>query len=303
MTRSGGPDLNLLVPLEALLEERNLTHAGHRLNTSQPAMSEILARLRRHYDDELLHRVGRTYELTPFARRLLPQVRAALEQAGRFTGSAVDFAPADSTRAFSVVSSDYALAILVEPLLKRLEAVAPGIRVDFEPLPYQFGDTGHRVLDRDVMVAPVDIGVPGLHRALFSDRFVCIADRNNPRLREGRLTRDDLEQLPHAVANTKDQPGEPRSRVMSELGLDCTVDVVCHSHLPLPFVVSGTDLLAFVPERLARLCDPELDVVVVEIPLPEITFTEAVHWHPYHVNDPGLRWLIGVLVDVAREVR
>ncbi|MFJ3800045.1 LysR family transcriptional regulator [Streptomyces sp. NPDC090088] len=302
MTRSGSPDLNLLVSLEALLEERNLTHAGHRLNTSQPAMSETLARLRRHYDDELLHRVGRTYELTPFASRLLPQVRAAVAAARRFTGSVVDFDPTKSTRAFSVVSSDYALAVLVEPLLKCLAVVAPSIRVDFEPLPYQFGDTGHRVVDRDVMVAPVEIGVPGLHRILFSDRFVCIVDRNNPRLRDGRLNRQDLEELPHAVANIKDQMGEPRSRVLTELGLDCTIDVVCHSHLPLPFVVSGTDLLAFVPERLTRHCDPELNLVVADVPLPEITFIEAAHWHPHHLNDPGLRWLISLLVEVAGEL-
>nr|WP_277349469.1 LysR family transcriptional regulator [Streptomyces sp. S3(2020)] len=291
-----------MVPLQAMLEERNLTRAGLRLNTSQPAMSDILAKLRRHYGDELLHRVGRTYELTPFARLLLPQVSAALERAGRFAATAIDFDPADSSRTFSIVASDYALTVLVQRILQRLEEVAPGVRVDFEPLPHQFTDTSHRVRERDLMVAPLDAGVPGRHRALFSDHFVCLADRSNPRLRDGRLTREDLEELPHAVANIRQQPEEPRSRVMAELGLDCTVDVVCHSHLPLPFVVSGTDLLAFVPERLARRCDPELNLVVAEVPLPPVTFTEAAHWHPHHVNDPGLRWLIGILMDAGRAV-
>ncbi|MFD4510269.1 LysR family transcriptional regulator [Streptomyces sp. NPDC058457] len=76
----GAIDLSLLVPLEALLEEKNVTHAGFRLNTSQSAMSGSLARLRRHFNDELLVRVGREYELTPLAERLLPVVQASLRK-------------------------------------------------------------------------------------------------------------------------------------------------------------------------------------------------------------------------------
>ena len=71
----GGTDLNLLLPLKVLLEEGNVTRAGQRLELSQPAMSASLARLRRRFDDELLVRAGRDYELTPFARDLLPEVQ------------------------------------------------------------------------------------------------------------------------------------------------------------------------------------------------------------------------------------
>ena len=73
----GGTDLNLLLPLKVLLEEGNVTRAGQRLELSQPAMSAALARLRRRFDDELLVRAGRDYELTPFARDLLPEVQHA----------------------------------------------------------------------------------------------------------------------------------------------------------------------------------------------------------------------------------
>ena len=74
----GGTDLNLLLPLKVLLEEGNVTRAGQRLELSQPAMSAALARLRRRFDDELLVRAGRDYELTPFARDLLPEVQHAV---------------------------------------------------------------------------------------------------------------------------------------------------------------------------------------------------------------------------------
>ena len=79
----GGTDLNLLLPLKVLLEEGNVTRAGQRLDLSQPAMSAALARLRRRFDDELLVRSGRDYELTPFAQDLLPEVQHAARLMGR----------------------------------------------------------------------------------------------------------------------------------------------------------------------------------------------------------------------------
>ncbi len=75
----GGTDLNLMVALKALLEEGNVTKAGAKIGKSQPAMSTALARLRRHYQDELLVRVGRDYELTPFAKALVPSVQQTLQ--------------------------------------------------------------------------------------------------------------------------------------------------------------------------------------------------------------------------------
>ena len=84
-------DLNLLVALAALLEERNLTRAGEKTNMSQPAMSGALARLRRHFDDELLVRDGREYRLTPLAARLLPEVHDALRQVERTLDARPEF--------------------------------------------------------------------------------------------------------------------------------------------------------------------------------------------------------------------
>jgi DNA-binding transcriptional LysR family regulator len=120
-------DLNLLVALGALLEERNLTRAGEKTNMSQPAMSGALARLRRHFDDELLVRDGRQYQLTPLAHRLLPDVRDALRQVERTLEARPEFDLA-STRTFSLAMSDYAVTVLVDPLLRRVQELAPGSR-------------------------------------------------------------------------------------------------------------------------------------------------------------------------------
>ena len=126
----GGVDLNLLLPLKVLLEEGNVTRAGQRLDVSQPAMSAALARLRRRFDDELLVRAGRDYELTPFAVELLPEVQRAVRLLARALQVEESFDPATSDRVFRVAMSDYALAVVHERLVALIGAQAPGVRLE-----------------------------------------------------------------------------------------------------------------------------------------------------------------------------
>src|SRR3984885_15564738 len=111
--KEGGPvtedldiDLNLLLALGALLEDRNLTRAGERIGMSQPAMSAALARLRRHFGDDLLEREGRGDQRTVFGEQLLPAVREALRQLDATMQRSPKFEPADSDREFSIAASD-----------------------------------------------------------------------------------------------------------------------------------------------------------------------------------------------------
>ena len=109
-------DLNLLPHLQVLLELRNISRAAERLQLSQPATSAAMARLRRHFDDELLVRNGRTYDLTPFAQSLVPLVDEAMLHIQRATRVRSGFDPATSEREFVIAASDYAAALIVGPL-------------------------------------------------------------------------------------------------------------------------------------------------------------------------------------------
>src|SRR6204780_3198352 len=115
----GGTDLNLMVALKALLEEGNVTKAGAKIGKSQPAMSTALARLRRHYKDELLVRVGRDYELTPFARALIPSVQQTLQCVELALDNGRRFDPATSRHTFRINATDYVITVLAEVLLRR----------------------------------------------------------------------------------------------------------------------------------------------------------------------------------------
>jgi len=286
----GAIDLNLLVALEALLEEKNVTHAGVRLSTSQSAMSGSLARLRRHFNDELLVRVGREYELTPLAERLLPVVQASLYKAEEALSLTRRFEPERSRQRFSVVMSDYLMTVFVEPLLRAIAEQAPGIRIDFHPLVPGQPETETHLRCHDLMMVPLGYQLPGISEAVMHDRFVCIVDPDNPRLKDGRLTLRDLAEMPHA-ASAFGKSLTPADRQLETLGITPRVQVSAPGFSVLPFLVGGTDLVAMVPERLARRFEGFARCVAVPAPFPDVPLVEAMYWHHNRHSDPAHRWL------------
>ncbi|MBV9795475.1 MAG: LysR family transcriptional regulator [Actinobacteria bacterium] len=295
----GGTDLNLVVALKALLEEGNVTRAGAKIGKSQPAMSTALARLRRHYQDELLVRVGRDYELTPFARALVPSVQQTLSSVELALDTGRRFDPATSQHRFRLTATDYALTVLGEPLLRRIGAAAPGVRLDFDSIPVDMHESDHGLMHCDALIAPRGFGFPGAHEHLFRDRFVCVADPANPRLGDGRLDLADLEALPHAVRSCGGTHVAPADRVLDELGVRRHVQVTTVGWLPLPFLVAGTDLVAVIPERLAQGVGVPLGLAVVEPPFGRVELIETLWWHPDRAGTAEHAWLRRTLTEVA----
>lgn len=297
-------DLNLLMALAALLEGHNLTRAAEKTNMSQPAMSGALARLRRHFDDELLVRDGRGYRLTPLAERLLPDVREALRQVERTLDARPEFDPATSTRTFSLIMSDYAVTVLIDPLLRRAHEVAPGVGLTISPMPPDLHESDRALLQHDLMIGPLGFTFPGESTVIFKDRWVCIADPANPRLAKGEVTLSDIAELPLALATFGQPPGTLSAveLVLEALGVPRHIQVTTVGWLPLPFVVAGTDLLAIVPERLARRVADTAGVTVRVPPFGSAELVEAAWWHPTRSGDPALRWLRSVVADVAKEL-
>lgn len=297
-------DVNLLLALHALLEERNLTHAGTRMGMTQPAMSGALARLRAHFDDELLVRDGRGFRSTELAESLRPVVAEAVKAAEALLGDSREFDPASSTRRFAVSVSEYAMTVLAEPLTRALRKHAPGCSIAFDTLPAR-ADFEDHLMRRDLVVGPLGFDLPGNRQPVFTDHLVCLVARDNPRAVNGRLSLADLAAMPHAVAEFSAAGDVPRPLevVIEEAGLaDRTVQVAVTSLLTLPYAIAGTELCAFVPSRLARRCLDILDLVVVDTPLAPVVITEAAHWHPRRSADSPGRWLRALLHEVAVEL-
>jgi DNA-binding transcriptional LysR family regulator len=294
----GGIDLNLLVILQALLEEGNVTRAGVRLGMPQPAVSNALARLRRHYRDELLLRVGSGFVLTPLARSLLPSVQESTRLIGRTLSPGPGGQPPAGGRVFTVRLSDYSMTILGEPLLRRVHELAPRtcIRFYLDTRDHLEGDRGS--LGYDLLIAP-RLTADAQHEVIVRDRFVYVADPANPRVRDGCLTAADVAALPHAAVRHPDPGSDPVASAMLRYGITPDVVITTAGWLPLPFLVAGSDLVAAVPERLARRLSATAGVTIVEPPFGTIELAEAAWWHPLHATDPTRTWLHRIVTEVA----
>jgi DNA-binding transcriptional LysR family regulator len=295
-------DLNLVVVLDALLAERNLTRAGERIGMTQPAVSGALARLRQLFDDPLLERDGRGFALTSKAESLVTVVAECMAEIQRLVAVLPEFDPMTSTRTFYVSASDYVLSELISPLQALLATEAPQTRIEFDGLPVELFVTPIDLLRRDVTIAATGRGLPGKRASLFSDRFVCVVSAHNPRLRDGALTLDDLSELrlvrsvfgPHTSTHIDD--------MLSAADIAPSIAVTVHGFLPVPFAVRGTDWVGWMPERTAHRYADALELVIASTPLLPGVLVEAAHWHPSKSDDPALQWLVRQLRRASEHV-
>jgi len=126
-----------------------------------------------------------------------------------------------------------------------------------------------------------------------------VADPRNPRLRDGRLTLEDLNVLPHAAACLPHAEGDPVQDALGRLGITPRVVLTTAGWLPIPFRVAESDMVAIVPERLARCLSGAAKVAVIEPPFGRVDLIEAAWWHPMRATDPALTWLRDVLSAAA----
>lgn len=299
MTDARKLDLNLLVVLDALLAEKNLTHAGERIGMTQPAVSSSLTKLRSLFDDPLLVRQGRGFTLTPRAEQLVPTVAECVSAVHRTFEVLPTFDPLTSTRTFIVSASDYFLAELTGPLLGLLRREAPHTRLQFTPLPIEEGVTPIDLLRNDVIIAGTGRGVPGKRTSLFSDRFVCLVDASHPALQGDRLPFSALGAYPHVrstfgVATHVDD-------MLNEAGVIPRDIMTVQGFMSVPFALQGTDWLGWVPERTAHRYAKLLGLVMPHTAIEPAVLVEAAHWHPSKTSDPALQWLLQQL-RVAAEL-
>jgi DNA-binding transcriptional LysR family regulator len=126
-----------------------------------------------------------------------------------------------------------------------------------------------------------------------------VADPGNPRLRDGRLTLEDLRVLPHATARLPHAEDDPVQAALDRLGITPRIVLTAAGWLPLPFRVAGSDMVAIVPERLTRRLASAAGVAVVEPPFGQVDLVEAAWWHPMRATDPALTWLRAILNAAA----
>lgn len=296
-------DMNLLLPLHALLEERSVSRAAQRLSLSQPALSASLAKLRRLFGDDLLVRHGNTYELSPLAVSLRERTWTAVQTMDRLFSAQSEFDPATSTRDFRILGADYAFRIAGREISLAVSAAAPHARLTFETLARETLEAAPESLrDCDGMILPHGFVSAGRYLDILEDRWVVVAARGNPELGE-ELTEEDLASRPWVLAMNRTTSFTPAVRQMQTAGIEPRVAVVTPSFATLPALVAGTDRIGLLQERLALAVQDLHDLRILDFPMPIAPIKDAFWWNPLYDSDPGHQWLRSVLASVAEEMR
>ncbi|WP_417564641.1 LysR family transcriptional regulator [Microbacterium sp.] len=293
-------DLNLLVPLDALLTERSVTRAAERLRLSQPALSAALARLRTHFNDPILARRGNTYELTPLAQRLTEYTSTALETARRVFESQSEWQADTSTREFTLYGSDYALSTVGAMVSRLASERAPGVRFRFMlHTPPIVEDAANRLRSVDGLLIPHGVLSDLPFDDLWTDRWVIVASATNARARAG-LTMDDLATAHWVFTYQSMTAFTSATRQLQQLGLETMVDAVVESFIALPRYLVGTNRLGLVQAALVQSATAVGDVIAVEPPFDVTPLLNALWWHPSHRNDPEHTWMRALFREAGR---
>ena len=296
-------DLNLLRALEAILDEQSVTKAAARLGLSQPAMSASLGKLRRHFGDELLTRVGNTYEPTPLARELLGPTSIALRAASRVFFRDAEFDPATSTRTFSVVMSDYSTAVLGAALARRFHEESPDARLYIHGLtPYLVDGAPESMRSQDLVVMPHGFLADMPHQDVYEDDWACIVATDNAEVGSA-LTLDDLIKMPWVLTFHQRTAFTTAVQQLRMQGVEPRVEIVTENYLSVGPLVAGSRRVAIVQERLAQMLAQSGMVRVLPCPFDADPLVETIWWHPMYDNDPGHRWLRGLFRQAGIEIQ
>jgi len=293
-------DLNLLVALDALLLEANVSRAAMRIGLSQPAASHALQRLREVLGDPLLVRVGARMELTPRAQGLRGPLAQALDQVrGLFIPD--DFDASSSERQFRLMMPDLAVELLVPPLMAKLARLAPSVRLDIVPWrgPAIFTAEFARTID---LVISIGDAFKGFHRQLlYTDRDALAVRRGHPA--GARLARRDaFLKARHVAVVIRGQNEDLIDGWLRAKGIERRIALVVPGYIEALHVVARTDLVAFVPSRLIAALAKPLALAAVTPPL-DPGIDEQFMFSPTRAQfDPGSIWLRNLMLQTGREL-
>ena len=302
-------DLNLLVYLDVLLRERNVTKAAEQLGITQPAMSNGLKRLRVLFNDPLLVRTSEGMSPTERALALKPQVADALKLLEQAVLPRDAFAPEESKRVFRVMASDYSESTLIPLVLNRLRAEAPGITLDIlTPSDVTFHDVEHGRVD--MAINRFRTMPQSFHQSLiWEDSFSCVMSRDNPIIDD--FTLGSYLDAQHIWASKTGMgvgvgidPEDVQQlgwvdEALSALGHKREIRVLTRHYQVAMLLSSQNDLIATLPSRLARLQQYTDHLVVLPPPFEIEPIQLRMAWSPLLHHDAGHNWLRQVIRSEA----
>ncbi len=283
-----GVDLNLLPSLHALLEERNVTRAGKRVNLSQPAMSRALERLRELLGDDLLIRGRGGYQLSARGSALLRELEVLLPRMEALVRGE-RFSPAAASGRIRLAMTDYAASVNLPALAVELARTAPGIRLEvstWRERSYEDLSDGTVDLVFTPLAVPAEFRVERLH----DETFACLVGQGHPHGQPAFSLKEYL-RYPHISIET--EPGQQNlvDRSVAEAGFRRRVPLRMPYIGPALPVLENSETVLTVPSRIAATLAGCARVRRVAAP-PELpAFRYSIAWHPRLEQEALHAWL------------
>ena len=290
-------DLNLLLTLEALLAEQNVTKAAVRLHLSQPAVSAQLNRLREMFDDPLLLPARRGMTPTDKALELLIPLRESLEKLRHTLYSHQSFYPERANLTVTIACTDYIQAAVVMPLVLALRKKAPGMRIAVRNLDMAQSDQQLARSEVDLVFASHDSFQTQLRTChLYNESYVLIGRHDHPAL-ETHLSLEEFVKLEHVIVSpTGGSFTTPIDDALKAFGHKRNVVMSAASFLFLPEIVRNSDLVALIPRRLLQVLSGPL--TVTELPWLAEQFDICLIWHERSHSHAGHRWIRELIIGM-----
>ncbi|MDT8427570.1 MAG: LysR family transcriptional regulator [Pseudomonadales bacterium] len=305
-------DLNLLVYLDALLREQNVTRAAEQLGITQPALSNGLRRLRELFNDPLLVRTSEGMSPTERARELQPLVRQILARVEQAVAPVESFDPGSSQRVFRIMASDYAEATLLAPLLAHLNEQTADICLDIlTPSDVSYADLEQGKVD--MAINRFDHLPQAFHQSsLWHDSFSCLLSKDNP-LATGLDLTGYLSAAHIWVSKTGMGIGRGMNRrdgqrmgwvdeALDEMGVKRHIRIFTRHYQVAALLAQQADLIATLPTQLARLHQQNPRLCLHKPPFMIIPIELKLAWSPLLQHDAGHVWLRRQIVATARRV-
>jgi DNA-binding transcriptional LysR family regulator len=292
-------DLNLLAVLDAIVQTRSVSRAAQRAGISKPAMSHALSRLRAQMNDPVLVRKGQDWQLTERALGTRERVRELVEAAHAVLDSEPVFDPLTTTREFTINATDHALALVGIAIGNVVASEAPRATLTFVS---SGADDVELLRSGQVDIALgvfSDLAPELMTQTLFPERFASVVRIGHPRV-NGSISRDCFLAMKHVVV-------APRGRVESVLNDVLFAGKVRVTRFVPYFLValdlvSRSDYVVTLSERLAQAYAERFRLQVLPAPIPLPTYSTCQVWHPRADADPAHRWLRRRVADVAARI-
>lgn len=309
----GKVDLNLLVYLDVLLRELNVTRAAEQLGITQPAMSNGLKRLREMFNDPLLIRSSDGMKPTERALDLQPKVRQILAETQHLLEPRQEFKAITSRRVFRIMVSDYAEATLIPTLIKHIRSEAPHIILDLltpSDVSYQDMEQG-RV---DMAINRFDEIPQSFHQQLiWKDSFSCLINRDNPIVENFNL-KTYLAAQHIWVSKTGMGVGfgvNPEKSgglgwidtALQRIGQKRKITIFTRHYQMPGLLAQNNDLVATLPTRVARMQAENPRLVMRDPPFYIPPFELKMAWSPLVHTNAGHQWLRRLIAYIAERLR